>query len=115
MKTKNTIRWIIFTILALMLGACSLPKPSGAPAADTTSPPLPNLPPLVSAAGEIVPEKTALLSVSSAGVVEAVLVNEGDSVTARQVLVQLEGTEQQLAAVFSINHYFTRNIYLLAT
>ena len=101
MNTKNTIRWMVFIALAIMLGACSLPKPSGDPAADTTSQPLPKLPPMVSAAGEIVPEQTALLSVSAGGVVETVLVNEGDFVTAGQVLVQLEGTEQQLAAVSS--------------
>jgi multidrug efflux pump subunit AcrA (membrane-fusion protein) len=39
------------------------------------------------------------LSVSAGGVVEDVLVNKGDDVSAGQVLVQMEGSEQQLAAV----------------
>jgi HlyD family secretion protein len=56
---------------------------------------------LVSAAGEIVPEQTALLSVKTSGVVAEVLVEDGDSVDEGQVLVRLEGTEQQLAAVSS--------------
>ena len=54
---------------------------------------------MVSATGKIVPEQEALLSVSAGGVVEDVLVSKGDDVTAGQVLVQLEGTEQQLAAI----------------
>lgn len=55
--------------------------------------------PIVSATGEIIPQKEALLSVSGGGVVEDVLVSKGDDVTAGQILVQLEGTEQQLAAI----------------
>jgi HlyD family secretion protein len=54
---------------------------------------------LVSATGRVVPEQEALLSVSTGGVVENVLVQKGDNVTAGQVLVQLEGTEQQAAIV----------------
>lgn len=55
--------------------------------------------PIVSASGIIVPEREALLSVSAGGVVENVLVSKGDQVTVGQVLVHLEGTEQQLAAI----------------
>ena len=55
--------------------------------------------PIVSATGKVVPEQEALLSVSAGGVVEDVLVSKGDNVTAGQVLVRLEGTEQQLAAI----------------
>jgi multidrug efflux pump subunit AcrA (membrane-fusion protein) len=47
----------------------------------------------------VVPEQEALLSVSAGGVVEDVLVEKGDPVSTGQVLVQLEGTEQQAAAV----------------
>jgi HlyD family secretion protein len=47
----------------------------------------------------VVPEQEALLSVSAGGVVEDVLVEKGDLVSTGQVLVQLEGTEQQAAAV----------------
>ena len=54
---------------------------------------------MVSATGEVIPKQEALLSVSAGGVVEAVLVNKGDAVRAGEVLVQLEGTEQQAAAL----------------
>jgi len=54
---------------------------------------------LVSATGQVVPEQEALLSVSAGGVVENVMVQKGDTVTVGQVLVQLEGTEQQAAIV----------------
>jgi multidrug resistance efflux pump len=46
-----------------------------------------------------VPEEEALLSVSAGGVVEEVFVEKGDGVKTGDVLVQLEGTEQQLAAI----------------
>lgn len=101
MITTKRTKWMIIVTLALILGACSTTQPPGGPTADTNSPPLPNLPPLVSAAGEILPEQTALLSVKSGGVVAEVLVEDGDSVGEGQVLVRLEGTEQQLAAVSS--------------
>ena len=55
--------------------------------------------PIVSATGKVVPEQEALLSVSASGVVEDVLVDKGDTVSNGQVLVLLEGTEQQIASV----------------
>jgi multidrug resistance efflux pump len=47
----------------------------------------------------VIPEQEALLSVSSGGVVEILLVKKGDRVAAGQVLLQLEGSERQAAAV----------------
>ncbi len=88
--------------LILILAACdSLPQPPGAPTAeaDAAEPVAVEYKPMVSATGKVVPEQEALLSVSAGGVVEDVLVSKGDDVTAGQVLVQLEGTEQQLAAI----------------
>jgi len=87
------------TLLALglifILAACS-------PAAEETTTPEPvaiDFSPIVSATGVVVPKQEALLSVSAGGVVEDVFVEDGDQVTSGQVLVQLEGTEQQTAAV----------------
>ncbi len=99
MKPKQLARWTIFAALTLILIACSPSQSPGTPAEDPTVPaPLANHN-MVSATAKIVPEQEALLSVSAGGVVKAVLVKEGDVVTAGQVLVQLEGTEQQLATV----------------
>ena len=96
MKTNKTKHLTLLTLsLIFILSACS-------PAAEEPSIPEPvavDLTPVVSATGEVVPEQEALLSVSVGGVVEDVLVKKGDTVSAGQVLVLLEGTEQQLAAV----------------
>jgi multidrug efflux pump subunit AcrA (membrane-fusion protein) len=96
MKTNNIKRIMLLAFgLIFILSACS-------PAAEETGAPEPiavDFSPIVSATGVVTPEQEALLSVSAGGVVEDVLVNKGDSVSAGQVLVQLEGTEQQAAAV----------------
>lgn len=96
MNTKNIKQLTIITIsLIFILSACS-------PAAEetaTSEPIAPAFSPIVSATGVVVPEQEALLSVSAGGVVEDTLVEKGDEVTAGQVLVQLEGSEQQVAAV----------------
>jgi HlyD family secretion protein len=96
MKT-NRIKSIALIGLSFVfiLSACST-------TAEETATPEPiavDYTPIVSATGEVIPEQEALLSVSTGGVVASVLVNEGDSVKAGDVLVQLEGTEQQQAAV----------------
>jgi multidrug efflux pump subunit AcrA (membrane-fusion protein) len=101
MKSKRII-WILLALgLTLIMTACdSLPspgsdqEPTAAPAAEAVE-----FKPIVSATGKVVPEQEASLSVSAGGVVEDVLVSKGDAVSAGQVLVRLEGTEQQLAAI----------------
>lgn len=97
-KIKRLFRLGIasFTLsLVFVLSACS----TTAEEAAAPKPAAGNRTPLVSATGKVVPEREALLSVSAGGVVENVLVEKGDQVTTGQVLVQLEGTEQQTAAV----------------
>lgn len=96
MKTNKlkSITLLAFSLF-LMLSACG-------PAAEETAAPEPvsvNFSPIVSATGVVVPEQEALLSVSAGGVVEDVLVDKGDEVVNGQVLVKLEGSEQQQAAV----------------
>ena len=97
MKTNNIRRITLLALgLIFLLSAC------GSPAAEETEAPEPiaiDFSPIVSATGVVSPEQEALLSVSAGGVVEDVLVEKGDNVTTDQVLVQLEGTEQQVAAV----------------
>jgi HlyD family secretion protein len=96
METKRIKQLALLAFgLIFILAACS-------PAAEETAAPetaAVDFSPIVSATGEIVPEQEALLSVSVGGVVEDVLIKEGDAVSAGEVLVQLEGTEQQKAAV----------------
>lgn len=96
MKTKNISKLaLIVTGIVLFLSACGTESEENA----APEPAAPVFSPLVSATGVVVPEQEALLSVSAGGVVEAVLVEKGDPVSTGQVLVQLEGTEQQAAAV----------------
>ena len=96
MKTKRIKQLALLAFgLIFILAACS-------PAAEETAAPQSvavDFSPIVSATGEVVPEQEALLSVSAGGVVEDVLVKKGGDVSAGQVLVQLEGTEQQVAVV----------------
>ena len=96
MNTNRMKRMVILAFsLVIILSACS----TGAEETAAPEPIAVNFSQTVSATGEVVPEQEALLSVSAGGVVEDVLINKGDDVSAGQVLVQLEGTEQQVAAV----------------
>lgn len=95
-KNKLMILVLLGAGLVVLLSACGTAQQVETPAADLA---LENFTPIVSATGEVVPVQTALLSVKTGGVVAEVLVDEGDSVEAGQVLVRLEGTEQLQAAV----------------
>ena len=77
---------LIALITVFILSACGT-------AAEETSPPetVPvDLPPIVSATGEVVPAQEALLSVTVGGVVQDVLVEKGEPISAGQVLVRME-------------------------
>jgi multidrug efflux pump subunit AcrA (membrane-fusion protein) len=93
--SKNS-RFALFALISvLILSACGQ-------AAEETAPPEPvavSLAPIVSATGEVIPEQEALLSVTNGGIVEDVLVEKGDPISAGQVLVRIEGSERQKAAV----------------
>jgi HlyD family secretion protein len=95
MKPNYKITVLLILGLTLTISACSTPTEG------TVVPELATIDrtPLVNVTGEVVPEQEALLSVSVGGVIEEVLVIKGDTVSAGQVLVRLEGTEQQLAAI----------------
>ena len=85
--SKNPQLGLFFCLAIFIIAACS-------PAAEKTISPEPiaaNLPQMVSATGEVVPEQEALLSVTAGGIVEDVLVEKGDIVSSGQVLVKLEG------------------------
>jgi len=61
----------------------------------------------VSATGVVVPAQSSTLSVSTSGIVEQVLVEEGDSVSAGQILLRLEGKEDLGAAIESAEYELT--------
>lgn len=93
--SKNKQLALITSSLIFILSACGT-------AAEETMPPEPvaaRSPTVVSATGEVVPQREALLSVSAGGIVADVLVGKGDTVDSGQVLVKLEATEQLSAAV----------------
>jgi HlyD family secretion protein len=93
--SKNNQFVLIVPIVVFILAACS-PAVEGTITAD---PAAENLPAMVSASGVVVPEKEALLSIAAGGIVEDVLVEKGDRVSPGQVLVKLEGSQEQLSAV----------------
>ena len=91
-------RWFfkLGTCLAiLILTACSAAPETAAPTAQVGE----IQPNLVSATGVVVPEREAILSSAAGGIIEAVLVEKGEQVISGQVLVRLEGSREQLAAV----------------
>ena len=93
--SKNKQFALFVSFVLLILAACR-------PAAEETIAPEPaadSLPAMVSAAGVVIPEMEALLSITAGGIVEDVFVAKGDRVSSGQVLVNLEGSQGQVAAV----------------
>lgn len=64
-------------------------------------------PAAVSATGVVVPAQSSTLSVSTAGIVEQVLVEEGEAVQAGKILLRLEGKEDLQAAIESAEYELT--------
>ena len=95
-KHKHLILTFLSLTVILIAGACSTAQETPQPNVETT---IEDYVTFVSATGEVVPEKFARLSVTTAGVVAEVLVEEGDVVEAGQALIRLEGEEQLQAAV----------------
>jgi multidrug efflux pump subunit AcrA (membrane-fusion protein) len=99
MKNRIYALALLFTAAALLVAGCSsLPIPTQAEPTAVPEP-LEDFVPLVSATGEVVPEQQAQLSVATAGIIEEVLIEEGDIVETDQILVQLKGKEDLLAAI----------------
>lgn len=82
---------------SLLLSACANfgAAPTPTPQADTVQ----NARPLVNATGKVVPSQWTRLSMNMTGVVDEVLVEEGQSVEKDQVLVRLKGKEDLTAAI----------------
>jgi HlyD family secretion protein len=90
--------WIVIILLsAILLAGCDIL--SGSTSQKTPLPPVDsNTEEMsVSASGEVAPEKYAALGMPAAGIVQEVLVKDGDQVIAGQPLVRLSGKEDILA------------------
>jgi multidrug resistance efflux pump len=98
LDTKRLTQTIsLFLSGTILLAACSGFSSQSTP---TVEPPAnEEIIPIVSATGVVVPADWATLSLSTSGIVAEVLVAEGDSVTAGQVLLRLKGKEDLQAAI----------------
>lgn len=106
LKTLRIEGFIFLIVCTLSLAACSVGQKPAAAAAPTRSADQiqPTLPPVKSsgsviAQGKAVPAREASLSFPTSGVVDKILVSEGDVVQAGQVLIRLRGNEKFTAAV----------------
>jgi multidrug efflux pump subunit AcrA (membrane-fusion protein) len=109
-KIKYLPTFLLLVSIWLIITACGSSTQEDTPEVEI---PIEEFIPIVSATGEIIPEQTALLSVINGGVVDEVLVEEGDSVKEGQVLVRLEGTEQLQASVSAAQFELTNAQYSL--
>ena len=98
---KKTTLFIITLLTAMLLAGCdmfsgSTPQKTPTPQVFTSDEEM-----SVSASGEVTPEKYAALGMPAAGIVEEVLVKDGDQVSAGQLLVRLSGKEEIQASIAS--------------
>jgi HlyD family secretion protein len=86
---------LITILLSLCLAACT------AAAQTPTEQPIQEEPinPVVSATGKVMPESSTTLSLSMAGVIAEVLVQENERVDSGQILVRLQGREEMQATI----------------
>lgn len=97
MRTQKLLNLLTLIILAAMLlSACS---GAAAPAVTETPTGDDEIQPVINATGAVVPAQWSALSLSSAGVIAEVLVEEGQQVQPGQPLVRLEGQASLQAAV----------------
>jgi HlyD family secretion protein len=96
---NRTTVGIIILLATILLAGCDMlpgatPQKTPLPPVDSTNEEM-----SVSASGEVAPEKFAALGMPAAGIVEEVLVKDGDQVSAGQPLVRLSGKEDILARI----------------
>lgn len=97
MKKKTTIVMLLIITAALVLASCSIFPTQAEPTAAPES--IEDFVPMVSATGMVVPDQSSTLSVATAGIVEEVLVEDGDTVESDQILLQLKGREDIQAVI----------------
>jgi HlyD family secretion protein len=101
MKTHKSIAYavLLMLILALGLAGCSAQPPSVGSTAEPETLPAVQSSSSVMAEGKVVPVQDALLTYVTGGVVDEVLVKEGDAVLKDQALLRLQGSETVESAV----------------
>ncbi|MBN1146040.1 MAG: efflux RND transporter periplasmic adaptor subunit [Anaerolineales bacterium] len=98
----NNFRQIIKLLLTILIGILVVSACSSLAGQETPTPePIETeeIPPLITATGEVRPAQWSHLSLSMTGIVEEVLVKEGDPVEAGQVLLRLRGKEELRANI----------------
>jgi multidrug efflux pump subunit AcrA (membrane-fusion protein) len=95
---KHTTWTLIVVALALLVSGCSAPAQGAAPVTPTAEEAAPAaLEDVIWASGDVLPAQWAHLSFEVGGRVERVLVQEGDSVRAGQVLAELRAPDLEQA------------------
>ncbi len=99
MNNKMALRALYVLLIAavLVLPACSQGTPDLAEESDSIF--LDDLQPVISATGIVLPSKKVVLSFPTAGVVDVIMIEEGDVVQEGETLMALEGREQAHAAM----------------
>jgi len=107
MCRKRNQSMLIFILLggALFFSGCDeiIPQETLTPEPVQSQP----VTPIVSATGVIIPAEFTTLSMSIAGLVEEVLVEEGDQVEEGQVLIRIKGREELRAAIAAAKFEFS--------
>jgi HlyD family secretion protein len=94
----RTLICLVTLFSLIWLAGCA--ELAGAPAAtDVPEESAESAQPIISATGVVVPEQWANLSLPGAGIIETVMVKEGDAVLAGQALMSLRGKETAQAAL----------------
>ncbi|NPV55107.1 MAG: HlyD family efflux transporter periplasmic adaptor subunit [Anaerolineae bacterium] len=97
MKRSLTLVVVVLLMTSMLFSACGTDA-NNAPEPEATALLL-EVPAVVSATGEVMPERYATLSLAAGGRVAEVLVSEGQAVQAGDVLLRLDGGESLQAAV----------------
>jgi len=99
MINKIALRALYVLVIAalLVLPACSQGRPEQTEESNNII--LEDFPPVISATGIVLPSKKVVLSFPTAGIVDVIMVEEGDVVEKGETLMALEGREQAYAAM----------------
>jgi multidrug efflux pump subunit AcrA (membrane-fusion protein) len=104
-KQHQTKILILFALTGMLLAACSGLSAQATPTPEPET--VNDVKPVVNATGKVVPAQYSRLSMTLPGVVEEILVEEGDQVNAGDLLLRLKGEEDLNAAITAANYEIT--------